>query len=215
MIMLVEWRMSPECLSIRVVECGSTLGIYVHAHREERELIFSCENSIIATCCWTTIDRRMLDPTKKSVQAQRRVHHEKCWAGWSKDWNKIARRNINNLRYADDTTLFAESKEELKSFLIKLKEESEKAGLKLNIQKIKIMASWSITVWEIDGETIETVTDFIFLGFKITAYGDCSHGIKRCLLHGRKAVTNLDSILKSRDITLSTNVCLAKAMVFW
>ena len=215
MIMLVEWRMSPECLSIRVVECGSTLGIYVHAHREERELIFSCENSIIATCCWTTIDRRMLDPTKKSVQAQRRVHHEKCWAGWSKVWNKIARRNINNLRYADDTTLFAESKEELKSFLIKLKEESEKAGLKLNIQKIKIMASWSITVWEIDGETIETVTDFIFLGSKITAYGDCSHGIKRCLLHGRKAVTNLDSILKSRDITLSTNVCLAKAMVFW
>ena len=152
MIMLVEWRMSPECLSIRVVECGSTLGIYVHAHREERELIFSCENSIIATCCWTTIDRRMLDPTKKSVQAQRRVHHEKRWAGWSKVWNKIARRNINNLRYADDTTLFAESKEELKSFLIKLKEESEKAGLKLNIQKIKIMASGSITSWEIHGK---------------------------------------------------------------
>ena len=128
--------------------------------------------------------------------------------------NKIAWRNINNLRYADDTTLIAESKEELKSFLIKAKEESEKAGLKLNIQKMKIMASCPITSWQIDGETIETVTDFIFLGSKITAYGDCNHGIKRCLLHGRKAATNLDSILKSRDITLSTNVCLAKPMVF-
>ena len=132
MIMLVEWRMSLECLSTRVVECGSTLGICVHAHREERALIFSCKNSKIATCCWTTIDRRMLDLTKKkkSIQTQRRVHHEKCWAGWSTNWNKIAGRNINNLRYADDTTLIAESKEELKSFLMKVKEESEKAGLK-------------------------------------------------------------------------------------
>ena len=114
---------------------------------------------------------------------------------------KIARRNINNLRHADDTTLMAESKEELKSLLMKVKEESEKAGLKLNIQKIKIMASGPVTSWQIDGET---VTDFIFGGFQITADGDCSHEIKRCLLIGRKAVTNLDSMLKSRDITLPT-----------
>ena len=120
--------------------------------------------------------------------------------------NKIAWRNINNLRYADDTTLIAESKEELKSFLIKAKEESEKAGLKLNIQKMKIMASGPITSWQIDGETMEKVTDFFFLGFKITAHGDCSHEMKRCLLVGRKAMTNLDSILKSRDITLLTKV---------
>ena len=110
---------------------------------------------------------------------------------------KIARRNINNLRYADDTTLMAESEEELKSLLMKLKEESEKVGLKLNIQKTKIMASTPITSWEIDGETVETVADFIFLGSKITADGDCSHEIKRCLLLGRKVMTNLDSILKS------------------
>ena len=127
---------------------------------------------------------------------------------------RIARRNINNFRYADDTTLMAESKEELKSLLMKVKEESEKAGLKLNIQKTKIMASGPITSWEIDGETVETVTDFIFLGSKITADGDCSHEIKRCLLLGRKVMTNLDSILKSRDITLPTKVCLVKAMVF-
>ena len=114
---------------------------------------------------------------------------------------KILRRNINNLRYADDTTFMAESKEELKSLLMKVKEESEKIGLKLNIQKTKIMASCSITSWQIDGETMETVTDFIFLGSKITADGDCSHEIKRRLLLGRKAMTNLDSILKSRDIT--------------
>ena len=128
--------------------------------------------------------------------------------------SKIARRNINNLRYADDTTLMAESEEELKSLLMKVKEESEKVGLKLNIQKTKIMASSPITSWEIDGETMETVSDFIFLGSKITADGDCSHEIKRCLLLGRKVMTNLDSILKSRDITLPTKVCLVKSMVF-
>ena len=124
---------------------------------------------------------------------------------------KIARRNINNLRYANDTTLMAESKEELKSLLIKVKEESEKGGLKLNI---KIMASGPITSWEIDGETVETVSDFILGGSEITADGDCSHEIKRCLLLGRKVMTNLDSIFKSRDITLPTNVHLVKAMVF-
>ena len=127
---------------------------------------------------------------------------------------KIARRNINDLRYADDTTLMAESEEELKSLLMKVKEESEKIGLKLNIHKTKIMASGPITSWEIDGETVETVSDFIFLGSKITADGDCSHEIKRCFLFGRKAMTNLDSILKSRDTTLLTKVHLIKAMVF-
>ena len=127
--------------------------------------------------------------------------------------NKIAGRNINNLRYADDITLMAEN-EELKSLLMKVKEESEKVGLKLNIQKTKIMASGPITSWEIDGETIETVTDFIFLGSKITADGECSHEIKRCLLLGRKVMTNLDSILKSRDITLPTKIHIVKAMVF-
>jgi len=120
--------------------------------------------------------------------------------------NKIARRNINNLRYADDTTLKAESEEELKSLLTKMKEDSEKVGLKLNIQKTKIMACGPITSWQIDGEITETVTHFIFLGSKITADGDCSHDIKRHLLLGRKAMTNLDSILKSRDITLPTKV---------
>ena len=128
--------------------------------------------------------------------------------------NKIDGRNINNLRYADDTTLMAESEEELKGLLMKVKEESEKVGLKLNIQKTKITASSPITSWQIDGETVETVTDFTFLGSKITADGDCSHEIKRCLLLGRKAVTILDSILKSRGITLPTKVCLVKAMVF-
>ena len=127
---------------------------------------------------------------------------------------KIAGRNINNLRYADDTTLMAESEEELKSLLIKVKEESEKVSLKLNIQKMKIAASGPITSWQIDGETVETVSDFLFLGSKITADGDCSPEIKRRLLLGRKAMTNLDSILKSRDITFPAKVCLAKAMVF-
>ena len=130
---------------------------------------------------------------------------------------KIARRNISNLRYEDDTTLKAESEEELKSLLMKVKEESEKVGLKLNIQKTKIMASGSITSWEIDGgtgETVETVSDFIFLGSKITADGDCGHEIKRRLLLGRKVMTNLDSIFKSRDITLPTKFHLVKAMVF-
>ena len=127
---------------------------------------------------------------------------------------KIAGRNFNNLRYADDTTFMAESEEELKSLLMKVKEESEKVGLKLNIQKTKIMASGSITSWEIDGETVETVSDFICLGSKITADGDCSHEIKRRLLLGRKVMTNLDSIFKSRDITFLTKIHLVKAMVF-
>ena len=127
---------------------------------------------------------------------------------------KIAGRNINNLTYADDTTLMAESEEELKSFLMQVKGESEKIGLKLNIQKTKIMASSPITSWQIDGETVETVADFILLGSKFTVDGDCSHEIKRHLLLGRKVMTNLDSILKSRDITLPTKVCLVKSMVF-
>jgi len=127
---------------------------------------------------------------------------------------KIAGRNINNLRYADDTTLMAEGEEELKSFLMKLKEESEKVGLKLNIQKTKIMASGPITLWQIDWETVKTVKDFILGGSKITADGDCSHEIKRRLLLGIKVMTNLGSILKSRDSTLPTKVCLVKAMVF-
>ena len=126
---------------------------------------------------------------------------------------RIAGRNINNLRYANDTTLMAETKEELKSLLIKVKEKSEKAGLKCNIQKTKIMASGPITSWQIDGEKLEIVTDFSFLGSKITANGDRSYEIKICLLLGRKVMTNLDSILKSRDITLPTKVCLVKAMV--
>ena len=125
---------------------------------------------------------------------------------------KIAGRNINNLRYADDTTVMAESEEELKSLLMKVKKESEKVGLKLNIQKAKIMASGPITSWEIDGETVKTVADFIFGGSHITADGDCSHEIKRHLLLGRKIITNLESVLKSRDITLPTKVCLVKAI---
>ena len=127
---------------------------------------------------------------------------------------KVARRNINNFRYADDTTLMAESEEELKSLLVKVKEESEKVGLKLNIQKTKIMTSDPITSCQIDGETVETVVDFIFLGSKITADGDCSHEFKRCLLLGRKVMTNIDSILKSRDVTLPTKFCLVTTMVF-
>ena len=136
--------------------------------------------------------------------------------GWMKHKleSRLPERNINNLRYADDTTLMAESEKELKSLLRKVKEENEKVGLKLNIQKTKIMASSPITSWQIDGETVETETDLIFLGSKITADGDCNHEIKRCLLLERKVMTNLDSILKSRDITLSTKVCLVKAMVF-
>ena len=126
----------------------------------------------------------------------------------------IAGRNINNLRYADDTTLMVESEEEIKGLLMKVKEETEKVGLKLNIQKTKIMASGPITPWEIDGETVETVSDFIFLGSKVTADGDCSHEIKRRLFLGRKVMTNRDSIFKSRDITLPTTVSLVKAMVF-
>ena len=125
---------------------------------------------------------------------------------------KIAGRNINNLRYADETTLLSESKE-LKSFLMKVKEENEKVGLKLNMQKTKVMATCPITSWQIDGETVEIVADFIFGGSKITADGDCSHEIKRCLLFGRKVMTKLGSIFKSRDITLSAKVCLVKAMV--
>ena len=129
-------------------------------------------------------------------------------------WMKIARRNINNLRYADDTTLMAESEEELKSLLMKVKEESEKVGLKLNVQKTKIMVSGPIISRQIDGETMEKVADFIFRDSKITADGDCSHEIKRRILLGRKVMTNLDSIIKSRDITLPTKVHLVKAMVF-
>ena len=136
------------------------------------------------------------------------------WTGRSTAGIKIAGRNINNLRYVDDTTLMAESEEELKSLLMKVKEDSEKVGLKLNIQKTKIMASSSITSWEIDGETVEIMSDFIFGGSKITVDGDCSHEIKRHLLLGRKVMTNLDSFFKSRDITLSTKVHLIKAMVF-
>ena len=128
---------------------------------------------------------------------------------------KIAGSNVNNLRYTDDTTLMAESEEERKSLLMKVKEESEKASLKLNIQKTKVMASGPISSWHTDGETVETVTGFILGGSKITADGDCSHEIKRCLLPGRRVMTNLDSILKSRDITLPTKILLVKAMFFW
>ena len=137
----------------------------------------------------------------------------KCQAGGSTTWNQDCQRNINNLRYAEDTTLMAESEEKLKSLLMKLKE-NEKVGLKLNIQKTKTMASGPITSWQIDRETMETVRDFIFLGSKITTDDDCSYEIKRHLLLGRKPMTNIDSILKSRDITLSTKVHLVKAMVF-
>ena len=141
-----------------------------------------------------------------------RVYHEKRWTGRSTSWNQDCHGKINNLRYADDTTFMAESEEELKSLLMKVKENSGKNGLKLNnIQKMKIMASGPITSWQIDGET---VADFLFLGSKITADGDCSHEIKRCLLLGRKVMANLDSTLKSRDITLPTQVHLVKAMVF-
>ena len=144
-----------------------------------------------------------------AVYIMRNAGLEKAQAGI-----KTARRNINNLRYAEDTTLLAESEEELKSLLMKVKAKSENVGLKLNIQKTKIMASGPITSWEIDGDTVETVADFVFLGSKITADGDCSHEVKRHLLLGRKVITNLDSILKSRDIALSIKVHLVNAMVF-
>ena len=136
--------------------------------------------------------------------------------GWMKHKleSKLLGEISNNLRYTDDTTLMVESEEELKSLLMKVKEESEKVGLKLNLQKTKIMASGPIISWQIDGETMETETEFIFLGSKVTADGNCSHEIKRCLLLGRKAMTNLDSILKSRDITLPKKVCLVKVLVF-
>ena len=140
-------------------------------------------------------------------------HHQKCWAGRSTSWNQDCREKYN-LRYADDTTLMAEREEELKSLLMKVKEKSEKIGLKLNIQETKIMAFGPITSWEIDGETLETVSDFIFWGSKITVDGDCSHEIKRRILLGRKVMTNLDSILKSIDITLPAKVHLVKAMIF-
>ena len=139
----------------------------------------------------------------------------KAWLDEAQAGIKIAGRNINNLRYSYDTTLMSETKEEVKSLLMKMKEDSEKTGLKLNIQKTKIMASCPITSWQIDAETMETVTDFIFLGFKTIADGDCSHEIKRCLLLGRKTMTNLDSMLKNRNITLPTKVHLVKAMVFF
>ena len=142
-----------------------------------------------------------------------RADHAQCQGRWSISWNQDAGRNINNLRYADDTTLMAESEEELKS-LMKVKEESEKVGLKYNIQKTKIMASGPITSWQIDGETVQTVTDFILGGSKVTEDGDCSHEIKRHLLLGKKVMTNLDSIFKSRDITLPTKVHLVNFMVF-
>ena len=164
------------------------------------------------TTDWFQIGKGVLSPCLFNLYAQyimRNAGLEEAQAGI-----KIARRNISKLRYADDTTLMAESEEELKSLLMKVKEESEKACLKLNIQKTKIMASGPITSWQIDGETVETMADFIFLSSKITVGGDCSHEIKRHLLLGRKVMTNLDSMLKSRDMTLSTMVCLVKAMVF-
>ena len=139
----------------------------------------------------------------------------KCWAGRRQAGIKTARRNINNLRYADNTTLVAEIEEELNSLLMKVKEESEKVGLKPNIPKTKIIASGPITSWQIDGETMETLIDFIFLGYKITADGDCSHEIKRCLFPGRNAMTNLVSILKSRDVTLPTKIHVVKAMLWF
>ena len=145
----------------------------------------------------------------KKKKIQRPIHSFSKW-----ERNQDCQRNINNLRYVDDTTFMADSEEELKSLLMKVKVESEKAGLKLNIQKTKIMVSSPITSWQVDGVTVETVTEFIFLGSKITADGDCSHEIKRQLLLGRKVMTNLESIFKSRDITLPTNIRLVKAMVF-
>ena len=151
---------------------------------------------------------------EQALQIAVKGRDAKWQSGRSTSWNKNCWRNTNNLRYTDDTKLMAESEEKLKKLLIKVKEESEKVGLKLNIQNTKVMASGPITSRQIDGETMETATDFIFLGSKITADGDCSHEIKRHLPLGRKPMTKLDSVLKSRDITLSTKVCLVKAMVF-
>ena len=151
--------------------------------------------------------------TKGTFHPKMGKHLAKCQAGWAQAGIKTVRRKINNLKYTDDTILNAQSEEELKNFLMKVKE-SEKAGLKLNIQKMRIMASGSIISWQINGEKVETVSDFIFLGSKITVDGDCSHEIKRHLLLGRRAMTNLGSILKSRDIILPTKVCLVKAVVF-
>ena len=153
-------------------------------------------------------------PANLSSYSKTRYRDHSAPVPFFKIFIKIAGRNINNLRYADDTTLMAESEEELKSLLMKVQEGSENVGLKLNIQKTKIMVSGPITSWQIDGETVETVADFIFLGSIITADDDCSHEIKRCLLLGRKVMTNLDSILKSRDITLPAKVRLVKTMVF-
>ena len=158
-----------------------------------------CQGSILSPCLFNLYGEYIMRNTELD-EAQAGI--------------KIARRNINNLRYADDTTLMAGSEKELESLLMKVKEESENVCLKLNLQKTKIMTSGPLTSWQIDGETGETVADFIFLGSKITADGDCSHEIKRRLLLGRKAMTNLDGMLKSRDITLPTKVCLVKAMVF-
>ena len=154
----------------------------------------------------------MLSPCLFNLYAEYFIRN--AWLNEAQAGIKIAERNINNLRYADDTTLMVESEEELKGLLMKVEEENEKVGLKLNIQKTKIMASGPITSWQIDEKTMETVRDFIFWGSKITADGDCSHEIKRCLLFERKAMTNLDSILKSRDVTLPTKIHLVKAMVF-
>ena len=196
------------------------MGIPDHLTRLLRNLYAGQEATVRSghgTTDWFQIGKRVrqgctLSPCLFNLYAEyimRNTGLEEAQAGI-----KISRRNINNLRYADDTTLMAESEEELKSLLIKVKEESEKVGLKLNIQKTKIMTSGPITLWEIDGETVETVSDFIFLSSKITADGDCSHENKRHLFLGRKVMTNLDSILKSRDITLPTKVRLVKAMVF-
>ena len=158
-----------------------------------------CEGYILSPCLFNLYAEYIMQ-NARLVEAQAGI--------------KIAGRNINNLRYADVTTIMAESEEELKGLLMKVKEESEKAGLKLNIQKMKIMSSGPITSWQIDGETMESVTHFLFLGSKITANGDCSHEIKRCLLPGRKAMTDLNSIMKSREITLPIKVCLVKAMLY-
>ena len=156
----------------------------------------------------------MTEATEQQQSASEYIMRRNAGLAEAQAGIKIAGRNINNLRYADDTTLMAESEEELKSLLMKVKVESEKVGLKLNVQKTKIMASSPTTSWEIDGKTVETVSDFVFLGSKISADGDCSHEIKRRLLLGRKVMTNLDGIFKSRDITLPTKVLLVKAMVF-
>ena len=164
------------------------------------------------TTDWFQIGKRVRHPALFNFYAEYIMRN--TWLEEAQAGIKIAGRNINNLRYVDDTTLIAEHEEELKSLLMKVKEESANVGLKLNIQKTKIMASGPITSWEIDGETVETMADLIFLGSKITADGDCSHEVKRHLLLGRKVMTNLDSILKSRDITLSTKVHVVKAMVF-